>query len=173
MLPHIFKSRNNRNLPPTQLPFHLCHGSTLWRGWYMHRWVSCHFGGTNWLWFIFLLLGGLLKSRSVLSRVQQIYCYLFFLLGLLLCEFWKERENLTIRHSFETLLGRPRCFWYISHPGCADAPNKTSPWSPFSVLHPNIPPRDFPPWPLRFILLPCFCIPSPLKSSYGSCEKRM
>ena len=47
--------------------------------------------------------------------VQHTYCYLFFSLGLPLCEF-QERESPTIQHSFETLLERPSWFLYVSHP---------------------------------------------------------
>ena len=47
--------------------------------------------------------------------VQYTYCYLFFSLGLSLCEF-QERESPTIQLSFETLLERPSWFLYVSHP---------------------------------------------------------
>ena len=100
--------------------------------------------------------------------VQYTYCYIFFSLGLPLCEF-QERESPIIQHSFETLLERPSWFLYVSHPGSVmlsiKCPQESL--SLYSVLL-----QDTFTWLLWFIMS-CFCSPSPPKSSHCDCGKRV
>lgn len=101
--------------------------------------------------------------------VQYTYCYLFFSLGLPLCEF-QERESPTVQHSFKNIAGEAKLvFVYILSRLC-DAVNKMSPKNPFLCTLSCF----------RTLLLgcfgsflSCFCSPSPPKSSYCDCGKRV
>lgn len=105
-----------------------------------------------------------LKSRSVLRKVQQTYCYLFFVVGLSLCEFRKERENPTISTVLKCFQGSHIVLGIYPIQALGMLPIKCHPeaLSLGYILTSLL--RTLPPGPL-------FLQSLPPKSSYWTCEK--